>query len=658
MKELDLGNGDIGKLIKQFSIPCIISMLINSIYNIVDQIFIGKGVGTLGNAATNVIFPLVILGTAVACLIGNGSAANLSLKLGQNDKEGAKKSVGSSITLLIISSILLTIICYIFLPKLVILFGCSESVLDYALSYGRIIVLGFPAVITYTALASIIRSDNDPSYSMKLLVIGAIINIVLDPLFIFVFKMGVVGGALATIIGQVVSAIMAIKYIIFNMKSFKLTKKDLRIDKSIYKTLALGTSSFITNITILFLSVTINNLMNKYGANSIYGANIPLSVSGIVNKINSIYISILLGLYIGAQPIIGFNYGARNYTRVKETIKKVLSVGVVIAIIYNLIILLFPNVLVSMFISPNEENYNLFIEFGVKYFRTFLAICFLYSFEIMTSILSQSLGNVKKSMLISVVRQVVLLIPISIILSRIYGIMGVLYAGPISDFITFFVVLIAFSLEYKKLTKLEKEFKIEEENKVISKNKLKSKVIITISREYGSGGRYVGKLLANNLGIKFYDKEIINKTASKSGLDSSFIEKEEQTNHNTTYSFYSNDDKIFISESKVIKDLSKESCVIIGRCADYILKDKAYKVFLYSNSNSKVKRATKYYGLDKKNTLKEINRINKLRAKHYKYYTEQDWDNFNNYDIAINVDVLGVEKTSELLQNIIINNYK
>lgn len=254
-------------------------MLINSIYNIVDQIFIGQGVGYLGNAATNIIFPLVIICTAISLIIGNGCAAELSLRLGEGKKEEAKKSVGTSISVLILVSIIFSLIAYLALPTLVNWFGCTDNVYPYAIAYGKIIILGAPFMIIYSGLAAIIRADGSPKYSMACLVVGAILNIILDYIFIMIFDMGVEGGALATIIGQIISCIIALVYIP-RMKSFKLSKKDLIPSKSIFKTLGFGTSSFITQMTILVLFIFMNNIMTKYGVNTEYGADIPLSVYG------------------------------------------------------------------------------------------------------------------------------------------------------------------------------------------------------------------------------------------------------------------------------------------------------------------------------------------------------------------------------------------
>ena len=655
MKELNLGKEKISKLLLTFSIPCVISMLINSVYNIVDQIFIGKGVGTLGNAATNVIFPLVIMFNAIAGLIGNGAAANLSLKLGEGDKKSAAKSIGSSITLTLVVSIVVSVIAYIMLPKLVYFFGCTESVYKYAVDYGRIVIVGAPFMIMYSSMSSIIRADGSPAYSMVMLVVGAIINIILDPIFIFVFHLGVKGGAIATVIGQVVSFIIAFAYL-FKVKSVTLKKKYFKIDKDILRVLSLGLSSFITQMTILVLFVFMNNMMTKLGASTKFGSDIPLSVYGVISKINSLYISTVLGISIGAQPIIGFNYGAGNEKRVKETIRKVLIINFIVGIIFNIVFILFPRELASIFISSTDSSYELFMEFAELMCHSFLLVICLNALEMTSSIVIQSVGNVFKSTAVSFIRQIILLIPISLILAFVFnkGLYGVMYAGCIADAICFVITSFILLSEYKKLDiKESKEVNLESN----SLNSYDGKhVVITISREYGSGGRFVGKLVSEKLGIPFFDKEIINLASKKSGLNADYIESIDQTKKGSSY-INNNDDLLYIAEEKVIKSVSKDSCVIVGRCADYILRKNKdlIKVFLYSDPASKEKRAILYYGLKEKNVLKEIEKIDKEREKHYKFYTGTDWKNFSNYDIMLNVDKYGVEKTADIIVDYINN---
>lgn len=653
MKKLDLSKESINKLLLSFAIPCVISMVINSVYNIVDQIFIGKGVGTIGNAATNVIFPLVLIFGAIASLLGNGASANLSLRLGEKNYEEAKKSLGSAISTTIIISLIIGILSYFLLPILIPLFGSTESVFPYALSYGKIIAMGAPFVIIYTALSNIIRADGSPKYSMILLVVGAIINIILDPIFIFGFSMGVEGGAIATVIGQIISCILALLYIP-KMKSIKLEKSNFLPNKSIIRVLGLGLSSFITQMTVLILFVFMNNMLTRLGASTKFSSDIPLSVYGIISKINSMYISCILGISIGAQPIIGYNYGAGNKKRVQETLKKVLKINLLIGLIFNLIFVLFPRFLVSFFITTADPNYDLFMEFAVLTCHSFLLVMGCNALEITTSIVIQSLGNVFKSTMVSFIRQIILYIPLACLFSLGlgFGIEGLLYAGPIADILCFIFCIFIFSSEYKKLSK---ENNIDEtEHVIIEKHNENNPFVITISREYGSGGRYVAHLLSKSLKIPFYDKEIISLSAKKSGFAEEYVKKIDEKNTSMKYE-NNNDDRLFIAEKSVIKEISKNSCVIVGRCADYILKNQknVLKVFLYSDMPSKINRAIKYYGLSKDNAKKKITNINKERAKHYKFYTNREWKNFENYDLIINVDILGVYETAKIIENYI-----
>ena len=644
-KKLDLGKEKIGKLLLTFSIPCVISMLINSVYNIVDQIFIGQGVGYLGNAATNIIFPIVIMCNAIAGLIGNGCAANFSLRLGEGKNKEASKSVASTITITIITSILISIILYISLNFLVKAFGCTNNVFPYAMEYGKIILLGAPFMIIYSALSQIIRADGSPKYSMILLVVGAIINIILDPILIMKFNMGVRGGAIATIIGQIVSCIMALLYL-RRFKSIKLNKKDFVPDKSIIKVLGYGLSSFITQMTVLALFIFMNNIMTKYGATSKFGSDIPLSAYGIVSKLNSLFVASVLGISIGAQPIIGFNFGAGNYKRVKETLRKVLFVNLIIGLLFNASFQLFTKALIGIFGSADNALYT---EFATDCLKIFLMLCALNFFEMTTSIVIQSLGNVKKSTAVSFIRQIILFIPIALILSSKIGLYGALYAGPIADVLCFVTVIFIFGSEYKKLGKMDENKVLEEsEHKILDS---KNKMVITINREYGSGGRYVGKLLAEKLNIAFYDKELINEISKETGLSKKYIEENEQKKHALGSSEYNNEDALFVAESKVIKKVAKSSCVIVGRCADYVLENKknTYNIFLYSSLDNEVKRAVKYYGLDKFKAEKKISKINKERAKHYKYYTGRNWKEVSNYDMCLNVDELGVKSTVDVI---------
>ena len=648
-----LGKEKIGKLIRKFSIPCIISLLVNSLYNIVDQIFIGWGVGYLGNGATNVVFPLTMICLAFALMFGDGSSAYLSLKLGEKKKEEAAKGVGNGIIISVIISIIFCAITLIFLPQLLNIFGCTDALREYAMEYGRIIAIGFPFMMIGTSLNSIIRADGSPKYSMTSMVIGAILNTILDPIFIFVFKMGVEGAAIATVISQFTTFILNIIYI-KKFKSITLSKEDLKPKLNIVKKVgALGISSFITQMSFVFVMATENNLLSKYGMESKFGPDIPITVIGIVMKISQILNSIIIGIATGTQPIFGYNYGARKFDRVKETLKTVLGMSVVISTIAFILFQAIPDKLISIF-GSGDENY---MEFACLAFRTYLLLCICNGIQIPSGIFFQAIGKSGKSAVLSLSRQILFLIPAMIILGSIYGIMGVLYAGPVADGLAFMIATILLIIEIKNLKqgKIKSE-SIEEE--IDTKNKLDRHIIITISREYGSGGRYIGKLIADKLGIKLYDKQFITKVAEETGLSEEYIENHEQKRdvlavlNNGYYSGLNNADELFIKESELIKEVAdKESCVIVGRCADFILRDRKdiIKVFVYSNIEDRIKRAVNIYGLHKDKAKKEIKRIDKLRANHYKYYTEKEWNDHNNYDICINSDSLGVEKVANLI---------
>lgn len=407
-------------------------------------------------------------------------------------------------------------------------------------------------------------------------------------------------------------------------------------------------------MTILVLFIFMNNVMTRYSVDTEYGADIPLSVYGVISKITGLYVSAVLGVAIGAQPIIGYNYGAGKYNRVRETLKKVLLVNFIIGFIFNISFLLFPKQIVSVFGSADN---SLYIKFATDFCRIFLLVSMLNAFEMTSSVVIQSFGNVKKATALSFIRQIILFIPIALILTNIFGLYGAIYAGPIADTICFIVVIFIFTSEYRKIkAKEETTETITIEN--IEKKKSNSDLIITINREYGSGGRYVAKLLADSLNANFYDKEIIRMTASKTGLTEKYIDESEQKLTNMGNMYYNNDNELFIAESKVIKEISKNTpCVIVGRCANYVLKNNknVISIFLYGSDEDKEKRCIKYYGLKKKDALKEINRINIAREKHYKHYTNSNWRDLNNYDYTFNVDKLGVEKTAEIIKNIVLN---
>ena len=649
-----LGTEKISKLMLKFSIPSIISLVVNSLYNIVDQIFIGWGVGYLGNGATNVVFPITVLAMAFAFMIGDGGAAYLSLKLGQKKKDDASKGVANSIIIATIVSIIMFVGGLIFLPQLLNLFGCTDGLRPYAIGYGRIVVIGLPFFILGSVLNGMIRADGSPKYAMISMVTGAILNIILDPIFIFPLNMGVQGAALATIISQFVTFLMNVLYI-KKFKTIELSKKTFKLEsKVILKVLSLGISSFINQMSFVLLISIQNNLLGKYGAETKYGQDIPITVLGIVMKINQILNSIIIGVAVGAQPIVGYNYGAEKFDRVKKTLKTVLATTLTVSCTAFVLFQTIPEKLISIF-GSGDENY---MEFACLTFRIYLLLCIANGVQIPSGIFFQAIGKSIKSVILSLSRQIILLIPGMIILGSIFGLIGVLYAGPVADGMAFFLSSAFLLYEMKNLGKSKKIKSQALIDDTSTDNKLSKKFIITVSREYGSGGRYVGRLIADKLGIKFYDKDLIIRLAEETGLTEEYIEENEERRdplsilNNGFYEGLTNSDHLFLKESELIRKLANEdSCVIIGRCADFILKDKknVLKVFISGSMNDKIKRVTKFYGIDKKDAQKEINRINKLRANHYKHYTGNEWLEASNYDICINSDLYGVEKTADII---------
>lgn len=648
-----LGYEKISKLMLKFSVPCVISLLVNSLYNIVDQIFIGRGVGYLGNGATNVVFPLSVIGMAISFMLGDGASAYLSLKLGEKKKDEAGKGVANGIIVSIVLSLILCIGSFIFLPQLLNLFGCTDALRPYALDYGRVIVLGLPFMMIGSSLNSIIRADGSPKYAMTSMVSGAILNIILDPILIFGFNKGVWGAAIATVISQILTFTMNVLYI-KKFKSIEINKNNFKFElKRSLKVASLGISSFITQMTFVCVMTVQNNLFSKYGALSKFGSEIPITVFGIVMKISQILNSIIIGIAAGAQPILGYNYGAGKYDRVKKTLKSVLGVGVIVSTFAFILFQTIPDKLISIF-GSGDANY---MEFACLAFRTYLLLCICNGVQIPSGIFFQAIGKSIKSAILSLSRQIILLIPAFFILGAMFGLRGLLFAGPVADGLAFILActLLFFEIKNIKKTNINSQSLIDDTS---TDNKLSKNIVITISREYGSGGRYVGRLIADILGIKFYDKDFVKKLAEETGLSEEYIESNEQkrnslSNLNNGYYFgLDNRDDLFLKESELIKEVAcKESCVIIGRCADFILKDEKniIKIFIYSDMEDKINRAIEFYGMDKEKAKKEIKQIDKLRGNHYKYYTGNDWNDHSNYDICINSDVLGVEKTAELI---------
>jgi putative MATE family efflux protein len=377
-----IGYEPIGRLMLRFSIPSIITMVVSSLYNIVDQIFIGQSVGYLGNAATNVIFPLTILAMAFSLMIGDGGTAFMNLNLGQGNKQKASKAAGNVITATLVSGLVLSLICLIFLKPLCLLLGATGDSMRYALDYGFPIVIGFVFTNFSNSVSALIRADGSPRYSMAVMLSGAVTNTILDPLFIFGFGWGVKGAAWATVIGQIVTAFLCASYLA-KFKHIDFSLDDLKLRLNIAgKVCALGVSSFITQAAICLVISVSNNALTFYGARSVYGADIPLAAQGITMKVNQIIMSVCIAIAVGSAPIISFNFGARQIRRVRKTILCCFAASVLVMTLATILYELFPQYIVLIFGSGNE----LYEQFSIKTFRIFLSLSIINGFTICSGI--------------------------------------------------------------------------------------------------------------------------------------------------------------------------------------------------------------------------------------------------------------------------------
>ncbi|MBQ8562954.1 MAG: MATE family efflux transporter, partial [Firmicutes bacterium] len=513
----------------KFSVPCVMGLLISAFYNIVDQIFIGNSeLGFLGNAATGVSFPIICIANAFAWCVGDGAASYLSICSGRNDSQSAHKCVGTGITVTTIISIVLMGICELFNEPLMRLFGASDQTADMAVEYFAIVAAAFPFYLLLNVMNSMIRADGSPTYAMIAMLIGAITNIILDPIFIFLLKWGIAGAAWATVIGQVLSFLACAAYF-FKPKSFRLTCRSFLPDRRILmNTVALGASTFVTQISIVVVSLTCNIMLAKYGALSIYGPDIPISVFSIQTKVYTVVLNIVTGIVLGGQPIFGYNYGACKMDRVRETYSIVLKSTLMVGLAATLLFQIWPQGVTGIFGSGDE----LYMDFAVKTFRIYLSLMTVTCLVKMSAVFFQSIGCSIRAVVASLIRDIVCFTPLAIFLPAILesgeagrGINGILYAAPIADAIAIVVVLTLTIPFFRSLQKKETGDSAagaaasDEAHSVIAPTR--PGVIITIAREHGTAGKQIGKLIAERLNIPFYYKEMTALAAQESGLDAS-----------------------------------------------------------------------------------------------------------------------------------------
>ena len=424
-----LGEEKINRLLMQFAIPSIISMLVGSLYNIVDQFFIGQSIGELGNAATNISFPLSISCIAIGLLFGIGGSSSFNLSMGKGEKDKAVYYMGNALVMLFSCGLVLCLFTQLFLKQLMQFFGSPDDVLQYAMTYTRIVSFGFPFVIFATGGGHLIRADGSPRMTMACNLSGAIINTILDALFVFGFKMGMAGAALATVIGQVISASLAFSYL-RHCKSVTIQKEHLKVQKEyVLRIMSLGAAPCSNQLSMMIVQIVMNKSLKYYGNLSQYGEAIPIACAGIITKVNQVFMSFVIGISQGLQPLVSFNYGAAKYERVKRAYKRAVFCGFLLSFVAFLLFQLVPRQIIAIFGKGSDAYFR----FAINYFRIYLFFTFLNFLQPISSNFFTAIGKPKRGMFLALTRQIILLLPLILIFPLFAGIDGIMYAGPVAD---------------------------------------------------------------------------------------------------------------------------------------------------------------------------------------------------------------------------------
>ncbi len=652
-----LGEQPISKLLLKFSVPCVIGLLIGALYNIVDQIFIGNSkLGYLGNAATGISFPIICVANAFAWCVGDGAAAYLSICSGRQDSESAHKCVGTGLTSTMIISVVLSVICLIFCEPLMKLFGASSATLQMACDYFRIIALFFPVYLMFNVMNSMIRADGSPAYSMVAMCSGAVLNIILDPICIFLLDWGIKGAAIATAAGQTVSFIICFVYF-FKPKSFKLTKKSFRINTAMLRNLIImGGSTFIIQISLVVMTLLSNVTLYKYGALSVYGSDIPISVYSIQTKVYTVVNNIAVGIALGGQPILGYNYGAGKMDRVKKTYFMILLTTLGAGILFTLIFEIWPEFVIGIFGTQNE----LYMDFAVKSFRISLSLTFVSCFIKISSIFFQSIGKAVHAMISSVNRDMVCFVTFTLILCSVLearaagtGIYGILLAAPLADFIAGAVITVLTIKFFKKLNTTEKQ-----EEKHIAISETRPGTVVTIARQHGSCGKQIGELVARKLNVPFYCKELTAIVAKESGMAKEFISEDYDEPSEVFHQIYLSTNvgrQGIIAQEKVIRKIADAgACVIVGRAANHVLRNYSnlVRVFIYAPEEVRIGNIQKMYGDSYEEARLHMMRSDESRANYYRNTSGNEWQSFDNYDLCLDSSI-GKEATAEMIADYI-----
>ena len=640
-------------LMLRFSIPCTLSMVVGALYNIVDQVFIGNSsVGTIGITATSVVFPLITIAMAFGLMLGDGTASYMSLCMGKRETDRTGKAVGTAITLSVIIGIIFWIVGYSCLDSILFFLGArTEASLEASHEYAFWILLGLPFTILGTALTPIVRADGSPRIAMVSGLTGCVLNIILDYVFIYPMGMGVAGAAIATTIGNVASFIIVLVYL-FHTKTFRLKKSDLIPGKAeTGKIDRLGFSSFLTQFSIVIITIVSMNMLAKYGALSVYGADDPQAIIGVVMKVFTIAVNLAVGISAGCQPIVGFNYGAGRYDRVRKLLKMIAVSVLVIGVVATLLFQTIPVQIVSIF-GTNSRDPALYLEFGEKALRVYLLLIILTLLQKSSAIFLQATGSAVKATLLSLIRDVIAFVPFTVLLPLSMGLDGILWAAPAADIVGFIFSLVFVTLEMKKMAKNGKKEKEPQPKTGIQPSA--PGAIITIAREHGSMGKQVGKLVAEKLKVPFYYKETTALAAEESGLSRKFISDMNRNAPEKFKELYLSTDVVqdaVKAQQKVIRKIADEGrCVIVGRAADYVLEDypEIIRVFIYAPEEWRVKKVMEVYGDTEEAARKNVRHSDEARAAYYHSISGKKWGERQNYDILLDSSI-GEEAAANII---------
>ena len=652
-----LGEEKIGKLLLRFSIPSILSLLVSALYNIVDQIFVGNSeLGYLGNAATGIVFPILIIVQAFAWCISDGSAAFLSICQGKKDTKNAHRCIGTGLTCAFVLSVIMMVACAIWKEPLLRLFGASDQTIGLAVDYFSIVLCFFPAFMLMNAMNSVIRADGSPAVSMISMLAGAILNIILDPVFIFGLHWGIRGAAWATVIGQVVSFIISVWYYT-HPKSFKLSKESFIPNFGVFSNaLKLGISSFITQMSIVVISLVCNIMLAKYGALSVYGQDIPISVISIETKVFTIVINIVVGIILGGQPILGFNYGAKKYGRVKQTYRTVMLATVVVGLVATAIFELCPQVVIGIFGSAGDP---LYLEYAVRTFRVFLMFVTFTCMIKVSAIFFQAVGKPIFAIIASLTRDIVCFVPLVMILPAVFegnrqgtGINGLLFAAPAADVIGIIVTAVLTLLYFKGMNAEIHTETAEKATAVIQSSR--PGVIVTIAREHGSCGKRIAQEVAKQLDVTCYYKEMTALAAQESGLDSQFVSEINEKSPAVLHSLYLSTTVVqqaILAQEQIIHKIAENgSCVIVGRAADYVLNElpQIVRIFIYAPTTYRTQKVMEMYGDTAEEAVKNVKHSDEARAAYYNAISGAEWGKAQNYDLCIDSSI-GVENAAKCI---------